>query len=514
MLKLNLLLIAIFFILIINAQVPIRDVTFSFDGHVRTPIGTNNEYVRTVLVQPDNKIIATGHQTDHPTFGPQRFALVRYLYNGDLDTAFGVNGKVTTAFQSQNWCLSSALQTDGKIVAAGQSSTGFCIARYTTNGSIDSTFGTNGYTVLASSGGSSSISSICILTDGSILALGSAQVPSTSNFELKLVKFTANGFLDTSFGNSGVVLPGFAYESVSPSKILVQPNGEIIVAGKFTYTLSTVTVNIGFLAKFTANGSINTSFGNNGISTTNTMLGINDLALDINNKFVAVGNIGTNAQGTTGDVSVARFNNDGSIDTTFAQNGSRSVSVDSYAEYANAVLVQPDGKILLGGSFFNFVGGTVTDCLIIRFTSDGDLDPSFGTNGVFKTGVCSGTDAISAMAFDSDFKLIVGGQGNYGSNFDFIVGRLTLDEALSVVKSESTIPEFTIYPNPAKNLLNIKSNNTILSFQLFDLNGKLLLTQDIQNKIYSIDTSNLIPGSYILKLNTINDVISKKLIIH
>ncbi len=436
-------LILLLFAFALYAQIPVRDGTFHFDGHVNTPIGTNNEDGAAVLVQPDNKIIVAGTQTGHPTFGPQNFALVRYLYNGDLDPSFGNGGIVVSSFESQNYCRNAVLQPDGKIIAVGQSSTGFCIARYLSDGTLDLTFGNAGFTATASPFGSSSLNAATLLADGSILAIGSAQVPYSTNFEVAILKFTPNGVLDTSFGNGGMAFPSLPYTTVTGIKVIPQSSGEIILAGMIRFLNGSTTIRQGYIARLLADGTLDTSFGTNGMVLSNAVLGFTDFTQEVSGKFVGVGNVATNQSGTSGSVAMVRFNADGTPDTSFGTNGSSGAGVNSYAEYAHSVLLQPDGKILLGGSYFDLSGGSVTDCVIFRFLTNGSLDPTFGTGGIYETGVSSSHDRILDMKFDNDYKLVVSGEGNYGSNFDFIAGRILLDTFIIISGILDTNSEVT-----------------------------------------------------------------------
>jgi uncharacterized delta-60 repeat protein len=512
--KLHLLSIALLITSNLFAQFPVRDTSFHFDGHVNTPMGINNDYANQLLTQSDGKIIAAGYQTDNPTFGPQRIALARYLQNGNIDSTFGVNGKSILAFSSQDWCNTAVILPNDKIIIAGQNTSGMLVARLNSNGNIDSTYGTNGITVLSAGAGmSSGINHICLLPDGSLIAAGSSQIIGSNDFELKIVKYTSAGQIDNSFGVNGIVMPAFNYITVSPGKVLVKNDGKILVAGKVSSDQFGTIVTESFLTQLNPDGSIDSSFANNGLGVYTPGKGFQDMVF-FNNKIIAIANFGTNVQGTSGDIGVYRYNSDGSVDYTFGVNGSTSVFVDSYAEYGNALVVQPDGGILVGGSFFNFGGGTGTDCLILRFLYDGTIDTSFGINGIFKTGVSSGTDAISDMLLTSDNNLVVCGYGHYINNFDFIVGKIKLDIYLTVDIKASTNSELQLYPNPVHDVINIISSNASSGYDFVNMQGQCVKTVVVNKGLQQINIEDLTPGVYIMSKKGQSKIYYQKIIKH
>jgi uncharacterized delta-60 repeat protein len=504
----KILLIAIALIpLFLYAQNPHRDTTFGVNGNVVTQVGPNNEGATSIVVQSDGKIIAGGTQTDHPIFGPERFALVRYLNNGDLDSTFGINGIVKSEFLSQNWCYSVKLQPDEKIIAAGQAGTGICIARYMNNGSIDSSFGTNGFTSIIDTGiSASAISDIQLLPGGKIISAGTGTIGFTSDQRLLLSRFNNNGSIDSSFGINGFANPATIFTTLSVRKIITNDNNKIFISGSCEFDTGTGTIDQFYLMCFDSLGNPDSSFGINGIVTNQYALTLNDMSFDDSGNIIAVGEVATNQQGTFGDVVVMKFFTDGNPDLTFGTNGVTRISVDSYADYAYAMLIDADGGIVLGGSYFNFSGGTGTDCMLIRFRPDGIIDSTFGTNGVFKTGVCSGTDMIEDIAFTSDKKIVVSGSANYGLNYDFIVGRIIEDVTTSIaVPSTNIYP--VIYPNPANEELNFSTGDQlpINRVEVFDITGKLLISKNLFETGYSkLNISVLTGGIYFIKFYNVN----------
>jgi uncharacterized delta-60 repeat protein len=164
-------------------------------------------------------------------------ALARYNSNGTLDASFGTGGTVTTDFAGFNDEASSvAVQPDGKIVVAGQAGPyvnrnfDFALARYNSNGTLDASFGTSGKATTDFAGSSDQPSSLALQGDGKIVVAGQTFVGGVHDFAV--ARYNSNGTLDTSFGTSGKATTDFAGSDDRPSSVAVQPDGNIVVAGQ------------------------------------------------------------------------------------------------------------------------------------------------------------------------------------------------------------------------------------------------------------------------------------------
>jgi len=169
------------------------------DGIVTTLLaGTDDNDSYSVVIQGDGKIVVAGYSWTFSSFRSD-FALVRYNADGTLDTDFGTGGQVTTNFGSSSEIRSIALQSDGKIVAAGFSANNFTVARYETNGDLDNTFSGDGK-LTTDLGSSDEIQSIAIQSDGKIVAAGN----SGNNFAI--ARYETDGDLDNTFSGDGKLL--------------------------------------------------------------------------------------------------------------------------------------------------------------------------------------------------------------------------------------------------------------------------------------------------------------------
>ena len=276
------------------------DPTFGTGGIVTTDIGADHDGAGDMVLQPDGKLVLFGYRVDPPVTGGsvRSWALVRYNSNGTLDPTFGNGGIVITKHGPLSDSLhAGALQTDGKIVAVGEMSPGggaptdVALARYLPNGSLDSSFGTGGKVVTQTPLVSELGNGVVIQPDGKIVVAGSAKINNV--FHMALTRYMANGALDTSFGVGGrtTIAPGGL---ALAQTILLQPDGKLVVAGQSKLGAS----NEYCLARFLPNGTLDTTFGNAGVTYV-VMSTVDDIPYDIaaqaDGSIVVVGQSYTDA---------------------------------------------------------------------------------------------------------------------------------------------------------------------------------------------------------------------------
>lgn len=166
------------------------DTAFDSDGKVITSVGNYDDSASSITIQDDGKIVVAGNSYNGNTMGSiSYFALVRYSSNGALDTTFGGDGKVTTDVGGNNdKARSITIQHDGKIIVAGSSFNGsdwdFSLARYTYQGALDITFGSDGKVITDVGGGDDAIYNIAMQGNGKIVAVGYSSDSSSIDFAL------------------------------------------------------------------------------------------------------------------------------------------------------------------------------------------------------------------------------------------------------------------------------------------------------------------------------------------
>ena len=398
------------------------DTTFSADGKVTTAIGTQSSYAYGVAIQSDGKIVAAGYA--YMNSSAYDFALVRYSTDGSLDSTFGSTGIVTTTFSttSTDYAYALAIQSDGKLVAAGYTGGNFGLARYNSDGSLDTTFGTSGKVTTGVGTGTDYAYALALQSDGKIVAAGYAYVAASNN-DFALVRYNAAGSLDTTFGTGGKVITPIGATSDMARAVAIQSGGQIVVAGM----LSNTPGNKVALARYTSTGILDTTFGTAGSVTTScgsTYEELYSIATQSDGKTVAVGS--ANYGGTSG-ILLIRYNANGTLDTGFGTGGIVTTSIGTSSNYGRAVILQSDGRIVVGGYAY---GTSSYDFALVRYNSDGSLDTTFGTGGVVLTDVGTSSDYAYSMAVGADGKIVLAGASSNNTYYDLAVVRYNSDGSL------------------------------------------------------------------------------------
>ncbi len=417
------------------------DTSFDTDGKLTTTIGTGTDEINTLLLQPDDKIVVGGFSFVGTS---PAFALARYTANGSLDTTFHTDGKLSTLIGGGADEINAvALQADNKIIAAGFTfgtnnirNKDFALTRYNSDGTLDTTFGNNGKVTTAigstASNGHDIINDISIQSvDEKIVAAGSYRNGSNGD-DFVLARYTVNGTLDTSFGTGGLVKTTINTNDETINALVLQPDGKIVAAGT-SFTTGTAPNHHDFtLARYNTNGTLDTSFGASGIQKTPIDNGsfAEAVVLQSDGKIVVAGSSESN---TGFDFALARYNLDGTIDTSFGIDGIVRTPVSTGHDFANAIKIQSDGMIVVSGTSFS--GASPEQFAVVRYNSDGSLDSSFGTGGMVTTAIANGAQPFALVIQDG--KIVLGGFSiSILNNRDFTLVRYlsdgTLDPAFGV----------------------------------------------------------------------------------
>ncbi|MCP3998509.1 MAG: hypothetical protein GY722_26090, partial [bacterium] len=306
--------------------------TFSIgSGILTTAVGSGDDVARSVVVQPDGKILVAGYSDNG---SDDDLVILRYDTDGTLDTGFGVNGIITTAVGAgEDQGFSLTLQADGRILLGGSSHNGldndFALVMYNSDGSLDTSFSGDGIGTVSFGLGDDIGRAVTIQSDGKILVAGYAD--NGTNTDFAIVRLNTDGTLDTSFNGDGMLNTDFAVSDDKVFSIALQADDKILVAG-------------------------NRGFG-----------------------------------GSNVDFAVARYNADGTLDTSFSGDGMVTHHTIGN-DHAYAILVQPDGKILVGGT--SYIGNTSDkwNFSLVRYNADGTLDASFSSDGELTTDLGSAQD--------------------------------------------------------------------------------------------------------------------------
>jgi uncharacterized delta-60 repeat protein len=403
------------------------DPTFGSGGKVTTDFAGGLDLANAVAIQADGKIVAAGLTQSATTGGD--FALARYNSDGTLDTTFGIGGKVTTDFGGPADSASAvAIQADGKIVAAGRtyenSNYDFALVRYNADGSLDPSFGTGGKVTTDFAAGTDFASDLAIQPDGKILAAGWA-TPAGSFSAFGLVRYNTDGSLDLTFGSGGKVTASPTAYPASVRAVAIESNGKIVAAGQAENSLFSTDF---ALIRFNADGSVDTTFGGGSLVT--DFRGANDAASGLvvrgDGRIVAVGSSDDSA-GSSTEFALAGYNIDGSPDLTFGPiAGGRVLTDVGGQDFGQAMALQGDGKIVVVG--VTSVSGQ--SFAVVRYRADGTPDPGFGNGGIVVTALPGGPASASGVAIQTDGKILVAGSVQAGSSGDFALVRYNTDGSL------------------------------------------------------------------------------------
>jgi uncharacterized delta-60 repeat protein len=496
------------------------DPTFGSGGIVTTAIGTSAD-AYAVAVQSDGKILAGGTSTTPSGRNTiDHFTLARYTTGGALDTTFGNSGKVVTSWsnngstQADAYSLavypSSGTVNDGKIVLAGRAflKTGvqFALARYNTNGSLDTSFGSGG-TLAATINAQSEGDAVAVQPDGKLVVAGSSSAStgaSYSPYYLTVARYTPTGTLDTTFGSNGRVVSLIGTWQSEGRAVALQADGKIVVAGYFFLNQQTEFA----VFRYTPNGTLDTTFGGGTGYAAFTAdprgsvtFGAFNVGIQADGKIVAGGSV----RATYGQTwQLARFNADGSLDSTF---GGTGVVAPPVRGQVTALALQQNGKVVAAGPGNIDTTSATYSFEVGRFNADGSSDSTFNGTGLVGTPIGSSSSWAFGVAIQpTDGKIVVAGASPYNTSAD--------DFALArYLAAGPQIGSFTASPNPvaagtsltltASNITDGNPNSTVMRVAFYvQVNGSnTLLGYGTQTSpgVWTFNfTVSLAPGSYTL----------------
>jgi uncharacterized delta-60 repeat protein len=395
------------------------DPGFARTGAALLDFSDTSDYAMAVKVQADGRIVVAGETGVYPLF---HSGLARYNANGKLDRSFGTGGKITAALDSRGDLVTAVtFQSDGKILAAGSviqnnSTLAFVLGRFNLDGTLDQTFGNNGSVEATFGDPSAEGNDVLLQTDGKIIVVGFTGVGSyADNNNFALVRYNPDGTLDQTFGTGGKIVTAFAGSSMATSAVL-QSDGRFVVAGTCTSGTHEFC-----LARYNADGSLDSTFGSFG--EVMTKVGTGD-AFSFGSVLQADGNIVLSGYSSTSqghDYTLVRYNSNGTLDTTFGNGGVVATDFSGGTDdIAYALAAQRDGKLVAVG----FTGTyPALNFAVARYSSAGQLDQSFGTGGKVITDFGNSDDGY-AVTIQSNGRIVAAGAAiRTASTFDFAVAR-------------------------------------------------------------------------------------------
>ena len=324
-----------------------------------------------------------------------------------LDSTFGDGGRVSTPVGGDGQGEGVVIQPSGQIVTAGWRTVGtgidtdFALTRNNPDGTLDTTFGTGGIATTDLGGADDQALDAALLPDDGIVAVGSTDALGILKTAFGVVRYLPDGTPDPNFGNGGIVTTPFFGKGAVANAVAVQPDGKIVVAG-FADQASGFNSDFA-LARYNPDGTLDTSFDGDGIVTTD-LSGQDDnitaLMIQPDGRIVVAGTAGE-------DIALARYTTEGKLDPNFG-NGGFKITDLGFVDVANGVALSRSGQILLAG----YTIGTKlnNDWLLERYNTNGTLDTTFGTGGTVTTDISVGDDFAENLVVDAAGRIILVGE--------------------------------------------------------------------------------------------------------
>ena len=455
------------------AQAGIIDSTYGNNGLALIDIDAGStDYPYSVVVQPDGKAVVAGYSEEG---GHYNAVLIRLLEDGSPDPGFGAGGVVLSDLGSDGRFYTVALDENQNIIAGGYSNDGdFAIARYLPDGSPDESFGTNGMVITDLQNDFENINALVLQTDGKIVAAGASAHPDNpGGAAFALIRYNSDGSPDATFGDQGKV-----FTEIGPGwddiwSMVIQADGKLLVGGEteqYPYWQLC-------MARYNSDGTLDSSFGSDGIvvdTFNNGHSAIRWMGLSPNGKITIVGRADPSQI-------VARYNADGTPDNAF--NGTGKLIIDP-AVGCNGLysgLLMADGKVVIGGT--GRLSSNSQNFLVGRINPDGSVDTTFGENGFLERRITFGSSEIYSLASTPDGNLIAAGYGFDElagiSSINFAVVKYLNDLQVGTLNFESPVQEVLVYPNPIVDQAMLRYDleaEQRITIRLLDPAGRILKT--------------------------------------
>ncbi|HLP63359.1 T9SS type A sorting domain-containing protein [Flavobacterium sp.] len=440
------------------------DQDFNSVGYNATDLIVNgDDYAECLTIQDDGKILVGGYG----------LRIARYNSDGTLDTSFNTMG-YTSPFGTNvglNYIKQIIITPTNKILAVGAIYTTkwyIYLVQYNMNGTLDTTFGTNGRRNI-------DVGPSITMTVGNALYTSDNKILITTNSyqsdgDFNIVKTNKFGDIETSFGTNGIsTFDGMNNDS--EARIALRTDGKILLSGNSNINPASGTYKQHVLMLVNPDGTLDTTFGTNGKIFTNFHVNnsqqIKNLMLLSDNSILISGAIYTNNQASN-DGFVAKYNSTGQLDSSFGTNGVCTVSfVNSngflgMSDYINSMTIQNDNKIVVAGLTSGYQMSN--KFCVGRFNSDGTIDTTFGTNGQMSLSIYGYDDVALDVKSQSDGKIVLCGTTKI-ANFDrsYVVARFTPNSTILSTSELNSTQSVLLYPNPTKDEITISGLNSYFS---------------------------------------------------
>jgi len=407
---------------------------------------SDSDYGESIMTDSSNRILIAGYGAN--ASADNDIVIIRYNTDGTLDTTFNSGGVTpgiavadSTAGGTHDLGYGMAIDSSGKIIVTGYALNGLSnydivVLRYNTDGTLDTTFSGDGIAVAADVAGGTNVHDYgrSVTTDASdkILVTGFA-INATGNHDIVVLRYLTDGTLDTSFGSNGIVITAGAAGGTNLSErardITIDTSGKILVVADSYNAIPNSDI---VVMRYLTDGTLDTTFSGDGIAIIDSPAGGTDRAdigygitTDSTGRILVTGH-GTNISNNN-DIVVLRLKTDGTLDTTFSGDGiavaSDVAGGTNVFEESFSVVTDAFDRVLISGYSINAAADS--DAVVLRYNTDGTLDTTFSIDGkAVIDGAAEGTyadDIGKSLTIDSTGRLFVTGSGGNASGDDDLI---------------------------------------------------------------------------------------------
>lgn len=459
----------------LHGQAGSRDFSFQSIGIKVYSLSERNLIGSDLVIQPDGKMLVAADMNQEPIASD--FMVMRIQESGEMDSTFGQNGRFVNPSPSLNYrgyCKRVHLLPDGKVLAVGEyrerGRLGFIMMRLYPDGSgVDPFFGQNGF-VDESGLEELEMRDMVVQSDGKILVLF-RNMSLIRTHSLIIKRYTPDGHPDFTFGSQGRVGGAFLDATtrfIDIQDILVQPDGKILVAAADAPDSSRLSINFRIkIARLMPDGGMDSTFADKGLfdwDYTSYSDIVQKLALDDSGNIFACARRGSSF--------IFKLSPQGVLDTLF---GNQGIASTGFSGYYEDILIQPDGKILVGGHGSQ---NSQTQSLLVRYHPNGQLDTSFGSGGASFLAVGPDYFKTWAIALDQSRRIVSVGERVINSAFrkDMFISRQLNDlPGVGIDDDLSANLTLRVYPNPIQSQMTLAFElpaSDRLNISLIQLDGK------------------------------------------
>ncbi|GAB3021526.1 T9SS type A sorting domain-containing protein [Spirosoma pulveris] len=465
-------------------------VRYNTDGSLDTSFSQDGKVMYdNVAFSPAQSVAILGTKILVPGGVANDFAVVRYNSDGTLDTTFGASGVLTTDVGDPFNESARVITIQGdKFVLMGNTNKGLGLVRYNSDGSLDTSFGTNGKVTTRFDGVDFVSPEAVALQGNKILVAGYTYTfAQASAYDVALVRYNANGSLDTSLSDDGKLTSFFPYTNTHFTSSVVQPDGKVVAAGYTYQNRLSFSSNVFVVVRYNTDGTLDKTFSDDGIQTTDFGLRSESVANAVilqGNKIIVAGYSYDSDNNNNVDFAVARYNADGTPDNTFSGDGKLLTDLGpSSNDFTQTIFSQGD-KLIAAGYSYNYETGI--GITLVRYNADGSLDNTFSGDGIQTTSFGTGGINANALALQGD-KLLVAGS-NYNSEtsaLEFLIARYNADGSLDpsfggtgIVTTDfgagsSVFAKLIRVQGDRISVIGYKSGETEVAVARYNLNGTL-----------------------------------------